>query len=154
MATPKVRFPPNCRLPWWERTAHVDPERSPGGGPMAAPKRSKPAASIIACRPPASGVAAFRPPATRRSCRGKRCGHDRAPRHLGPGDFVKVDYGGCSHTALLRPEFLDWLGLSASHLIAGMWRKAGGDPLPPLVEGVSYAWPCFVCCFVCLPAKT
>jgi ribosomal protein S27E len=31
---------------------------------------------------------------------------------LGPGDFVQVDCGGCSHTALLAPAFLNRLGLS------------------------------------------
>jgi ribosomal protein S27E len=31
---------------------------------------------------------------------------------LGPGDFVKVDCGACSHTALLAPGFLSRLGLS------------------------------------------
>lgn len=32
---------------------------------------------------------------------------------LGPGDFVKVDCGACSHTALLTPAFLHKLGLEA-----------------------------------------
>lgn len=31
---------------------------------------------------------------------------------LGPRDFVKIDCGGCSHTALLAPVFLHRLGLS------------------------------------------
>ena len=30
---------------------------------------------------------------------------------LGPGDLVKVDCAGCSHTALLTPAFLARLGL-------------------------------------------
>jgi hypothetical protein len=30
---------------------------------------------------------------------------------LGPGDFVKLDCGACSHMALLAPAFLDRLGL-------------------------------------------
>ena len=30
---------------------------------------------------------------------------------LAPGDFVKVDCGACSHTALLAPAFLPRLGL-------------------------------------------
>jgi hypothetical protein len=31
---------------------------------------------------------------------------------LEPGDFLRVDCGACSHTALLTPAFLDRLGLS------------------------------------------
>ena len=30
---------------------------------------------------------------------------------LGPGDFVKIDCGACSHTALVTPAFLSRLGL-------------------------------------------
>jgi len=32
--------------------------------------------------------------------------------HVEPGDFVKIDCGACSHTALLAPAFLHQLGLS------------------------------------------
>ena len=31
--------------------------------------------------------------------------------NLGPGDFVKIDYAACSHTALLTSAFLARLGL-------------------------------------------
>jgi rubredoxin len=31
--------------------------------------------------------------------------------HLGPGDFLKVDCGACSHTALLTREFVERRGL-------------------------------------------
>jgi ribosomal protein S27E len=33
--------------------------------------------------------------------------------NLGPGDFVKIDCTGCSHTALLTSEFLAHLGLES-----------------------------------------
>jgi ribosomal protein S27E len=36
---------------------------------------------------------------------------------LGPGDFVKVDCAACSHTALLRPAFLDRLGLTPNQKV-------------------------------------
>jgi hypothetical protein len=34
-------------------------------------------------------------------------------RGFGPGDFLKIDCAGCSHTALLVPAFLNRLGLGS-----------------------------------------
>jgi hypothetical protein len=36
---------------------------------------------------------------------------------LGPGDFVKIDCGACSHTALLAPAFLNRLGINPLHKV-------------------------------------
>jgi hypothetical protein len=36
---------------------------------------------------------------------------------LGPGDFLKIDCGACSHTALLAPAFLPRLGLNPHYKV-------------------------------------
>ena len=54
---------------------------------------------------------------------------------LGRGDFVKIDCGACSHTALLAPAFLHRLGRSAQSKVldlkdrvrcrgCGVWGRA------------------------------
>ena len=45
---------------------------------------------------------------------------------LGPGDFVKVDCAGCSHTALLAPGFLDRLGLSPRNKVLDLKDRVRG----------------------------
>jgi hypothetical protein len=41
---------------------------------------------------------------------------------LGPGDFVKVNRGACSHTALLSTAFLSLLGLSPRGKVCSISR--------------------------------
>jgi hypothetical protein len=46
---------------------------------------------------------------------------------LGPGDFVKVDCAGCSHTALLAPAFLSRLGLSPRRKVLDLKNRVGAE---------------------------
>src|SRR5271166_4196008 len=43
---------------------------------------------------------------------------------LGPGDFLRVDCGACSHTALLAPAFLLRLGLGPRDKVLDLKDRA------------------------------
>jgi len=42
---------------------------------------------------------------------------------LRPGDFVKIDCAGCSHTALLAPAVLNQLGLSPRDKVLDLKKR-------------------------------